>query len=82
MDETTALGQVRLALFCSLFRKSVFLAGLLLLPALFSAEATFLSEPIADAVAASVTTCLFLRIIPKVLERRVREAGADPAPRP
>ena len=82
VDETTALGQVRLALFCSLFRKSVFLAGLLLLPALFSAEATFLSEPIADAVAASVTTCLFLRIIPKVLERRVREAGADPAPRP
>ena len=82
VDETTALGHVRLALFCSLFRKSVFLAGLLLLPALFSAEATFLSEPIADAVAASVTTCLFLRIIPKVLERRVREAGADPAPRP
>ena len=34
VDETTALGHVRLALFCSIFRKCVFLAGLLLLPAL------------------------------------------------
>ena len=31
VDETTALGHVRLALFCSIFRKCVFLAGLLLL---------------------------------------------------
>ena len=70
VDETTALGHVRLALFCSLFRKSVFLACLLLLPALVSAEATFLSEPIADAVAATVTTCLFLHFFPKILRER------------
>lgn len=75
VDETTALGRVRLALFCSLFRKSVFLACLLLLPALVSAEATFLAEPIADAVAATVTTCLFLRFFPKVLARRARLEG-------
>ena len=70
VDETTALGHVRLALFCSLFRKSVFLACLLLLPALVSAEATFLSEPIADAVAATVTTILFLHFFPKILAER------------
>ena len=70
VDETTALGHVRLALFCSLFRKSVFLTCLLLLPALVSAEATFLSEPIADAVAATVTTCLFLHFFPKILAQR------------
>ena len=70
VDETTALGHVRLALFCSLFRKSVFLAGLLLLPALVSPEATFLSEPIADAVAATMTTCLFLHFFPKILAQR------------
>ena len=73
VDETTALGHVRLALFCSLFRKSIFLACLLLLPALVSAEATFLSEPIADVVAATVTTCLFLHFFPKIL--RERQAG-------
>ena len=70
VDETTALGHVRLALFCSLFRKSIFLACLLLLPALVSAEATFLSEPIADVVAATVTTCLFLRFFPRILAQR------------
>ncbi len=77
VDETTALGHVRLALFCSLFRKSVFLACLLLLPALVSAEATFLSEPIADAVAATVTTILFLRFFPRILAER---RGAVPEP--
>ena len=61
---------MRLALFCSIFRKCVFLAGLLLLPALVSPEATFLSEPIADAVAATVTTCLFLHFFPKILAQR------------
>lgn len=70
VDETTALGHVRLALFCSLFRKTVFLSCLLLLPALVSAEATFLSEPIADAVAATVTTILFLHFFPKILAER------------
>ena len=70
VDETTALGHVRLALFCSLFRKSVFLACLLLLPALVSAEATFFSEPIADAVAATMTTVLFLHFFPKILTER------------
>ena len=70
VDETTALGHVRLALFCSLFRKTVFLACLLLLPALVSAEATFLSEPIADVVAATVTTILFLRFFPRILAER------------
>ena len=43
VDETTALGHVRLALFCSAFRKTIFLAGLLLLPRLISPEATFFS---------------------------------------
>lgn len=77
VDETTALGHVRLALFCSLFRKSVFLACLLLLPALVSAEATFLSEPISDAVAATVTTLLFLHFFPRILAERCGDPAGD-----
>ena len=69
VDETTALGHVRQALFCSLFRKSVFLAALLLLPFFFGAEATFYSEPIADLVAATMTTILFLRSLPRILDQ-------------
>ena len=70
VDETTALGQVRLALFCSMFRKCVFLAGLFLLPAMISAQAIFYAEPIADLVSATMTTCLCLRFFPKILAQR------------
>ena len=72
VDETTALGQVKLALSCSAFRKSVYLAGLLLFPAFISAEAAFFSEPVADVVAATVTTLLFLWFFPRVIASRER----------
>ena len=79
VDETTALGRVRQALFCSLFRKGVFLAAVLLLPFCFGAEATFFCEPIADAAAAAMTSFLFLRALPHVLlscGQRRRTGGA------
>ena len=69
VDEATALGRVRLALFCSLFRKTIYLLALLLLPALVYVEATFWSEPIADVIAATVTTILFLRMLPRALRQ-------------
>ena len=70
VDEMTAMGQVKLSLFCSLFRKSLFLASMLLLPRLAGAEATFWCEPIADAAAVCMTACVFAIFIPKVLRRR------------
>ena len=72
VDETTALGKVKLALFCSAFRKCVFLTGLILLPALLTADATFFSEPIADVVSATMTSCLFFHFFPKILKERER----------
>ena len=38
VDETTALGKMKLALYCSAFRKFIFLAGLIFLPALFTSS--------------------------------------------
>ena len=73
VDETTALGKVRLSLTCSLLRKSIFLSGVLLLPRFWGAEAIFLAEPLADGLGAAITTCLFLRLIPKVLKTCKRE---------
>lgn len=68
VDETTALGRVRLSLACSLIRKSIFLASILLLPVLFTAEQTFLCEPIADACAVVITSILVKtrRAIPRL----------------
>ena len=76
VDETTALGQVRLALFCSMFRKTVFLLGLFLLPALVSAEATFFSEPIADLVSCLMTTTLFLHFFPRIVAERAKKTAS------
>lgn len=77
VDETTALGQVRLALFCSMFRKTIFLLGLFLLPALVSAEATFFSEPIADLVSCIMTITLFLHFFPRILAERTKTIASD-----
>ena len=79
VDETTALGQVKLALFCSAFRKLVYLASLLTFPALVSAEAAFFSEPAADVIAAAVTTALFLYFFPRVIAKRTKELGRETA---
>ncbi|MEG2698508.1 MAG: MATE family efflux transporter, partial [Ruthenibacterium sp.] len=74
VDEITAMGHLRLALFCSMFRKGLFLAAVLLLPMLFGAQAVFFSEPIVDFTAALLTSFLFLRYIPQRLQERVRSA--------
>lgn len=75
VDETTALGRVKLSLLCSLLRKSIFLGGIFALPALFGAEQTFWCEPIADGIAAVVTSCLFAWRIPGILRRRAEAGG-------
>jgi len=74
VDELTALGHVRLALYCSLFRKCIYLVCLCLLPVLFSAETTFFAEPVADLIAAVNSSCLFLIFFPKIL--REAEEGS------
>lgn len=72
VDMSTALGQVGLALFCSLVRKGLFVTGILLFPLLFSAPATFAAEPFCDITASCLSGVLFLRFTPKLLELRCR----------
>lgn len=71
VDELTAMGQVHISLICSLFRKSLFLASIFLLPHFINAEATFWCEPIADGVAACVTACVFAFVFPRAIRRRM-----------
>ena len=87
VDMSTALGQVRLALGCSLMRKSLFLGGILLFPVLFSAPAAFAAEPFCDITASLISIALFLRLTPRVLDRYCArpvppEAEAPPEPLP
>lgn len=68
VDMSIALGQIRLSLFCSLFRKSLFLSAIVLFPVLFGAPAAFAAEPFCDVCASLVSAALFLHFIPRVLE--------------
>ena len=77
VDMSTALGQVRLALGCSLLRKSLFLGGILLFPLLFTAAGAFAAEPFCDVTASLISITLFLRFTPRLLDR----CCARPAPR-
>ncbi len=67
VDMSTALGQVRLALFCSLIRKGLFCAGVLLFPVWFAASAAFAAEPFCDITASLVSGVLFLRFTPRLI---------------
>ena len=75
VDMSTALGEVRLALFCSLFRKTLFLGGILLFPLLFTASAVFAAEPFCDFTACILSAVLFLRFLPGRLAEYCREGG-------
>ena len=70
VDMSTALGQVGLALFCSLVRKGLFLTGILLFPVLFTASAAFAAEPFCDITASVISAALFLRFTPRLLDAR------------
>lgn len=67
VDGSTALGQTRLALFCSLFRKTLFVTSVVVLPMFFGAAAAFCAEPLSDVIAACVSAVLFLRFTPKTI---------------
>ncbi len=70
VDMSTALGQVGLALFCSLVRKGLFVSGILLFPALLTASAAFAAEPFCDVTASVLSGILFLRLAPRLLDAR------------
>lgn len=76
VDMSTALGQVGLALFCSMVRKTLFLIGILLFPVLFTAAAAFAAEPFCDISASVLSAVLFLHFTPRLLDTRCR-SGAE-----
>ncbi len=65
-----ALGQAKISLFMACLRKIILLIPLIfILPRFFSnqAMAVFLAEPVADLIAATVTTVMFFRFFRKML---------------
>ena len=66
-DMSIAMEQTRIALICSLFRKGLYVLGVLLLPVLFQPYMAFAAQPICDVVAAIFSGVIFLQIVPRLL---------------
>lgn len=70
-----ALGQAKISLFMACLRKIILLIPLIyILPLFFvnDAMAVFLAEPIADFIAASVTTFMFFRFFRKMMKEEIK----------
>ncbi len=76
VDGLTAIGQVRLSLPLSFWRKFVYFAAVFALPALFGAEAVFFAEPLSDVLGPLVTVFVFRRNIGGILRRRAEMRAA------
>lgn len=70
VDALTALERTKTALFLSVLRKLLYVAGTITLPLFFQASAAFYAEPVSDAVSAVLSSAAFLLIIDKHLLKR------------
>ena len=64
VDGITALSNVKVSLALSMTRKSIYTLSLLFLPFLFVAETTFYAQPVADILAATITSIVFIKTYP------------------
>lgn len=73
VDGFSGMGLVRLAMPLSMARKAAFLLLVFLIPRRWDVGQVFWAEPVADLVFASLTLCVFLVWMPRLLRRRQRE---------
>ena len=68
VDGFTGMGIAKVAISLSMFRKSVYFLGMILLPRYFGVEAVFYSEPISDITACAAASATFILLSGKVLK--------------
>lgn len=74
VDGFTGIGQVRLSLPLSFFRKLVYFAALFLLPALFGARAAFYAEPLSDILGPLASVAVYAFSMKRILKKPVLAA--------
>ena len=70
VDSLTALERTKTALALSVLRKSMYVAGTILLPLFFGAASAFYGEPLADGISSVITSAVFLLLIDRHLAKR------------
>lgn len=73
VDGMTGMGLVKWGLASSMFRKTVFFAGVFILPAVFGATALLYAEPISDLLSASISIVAYILLFPRLMRRREAE---------
>lgn len=72
VDGLTALGCTKPALFVSIFRKSLFLLSILILPMFFEAKSAFFAEPITDFVSTVLAIFVYISVFKKhILAKKI-----------
>ena len=71
VDGMTALGQAKISLFLSFFRKAIYFISLFLLPELFGVEMIFLAEAISDFISPVVSYFVVKRNFNHIMENRL-----------
>lgn len=70
VDCLTALGCIKISLCLSMFRKSLYVIFMFLLPVFFQARSAFFAEPLADLIGGIFSTTVFLIIFNKVINKK------------
>lgn len=70
VDGFTGMGEVKLAMPLSMFRKLIFFASVFIIPRISDVTNIYYAEPVSDIIAASVTTIVYLSVIKKLLRKR------------
>lgn len=68
VDGITALSNVKISLILSMTRKCIYVLSLFILPLIFMPETTFFAQPIADILAATITSIVFLKTYPSFMK--------------
>lgn len=74
VDGLTAMGKIRFAFPMSIFRKCIYILGLLILPLAFSVDKIFYVGTLADVIGASFTLILFYRVAAKSIKRELKKS--------
>ena len=69
VDGFTGIGQVRLSLPLSFFRKLVYFSALFILPAMFGAKAAFYAEPLSDVFGPLASIIVYLLAMKRILKK-------------
>lgn len=75
VDSFTGMGMTRFAIFCSVFRKVLYIGGVLLIPAVMGIDYIFYTEPFSDIGGTALTIFVFFCFAKKKIAQIGKEGG-------